>query len=210
MNNRVLVNIGQYVILNILYLISILISLGLLLVPATSTLFLFIKAIREQKHDPYSTIQSFVKTLIDRTKKLFKLSVVFVVIAIMAIDNMLNISFFTYGAFIQSTIYYISLFAVIEIILNTIIIGFLDTHYKFNKVNDILKMSFYIIHRHIIQTLILIIALVLISYLVIGVSWLFLFLSTFSLLTYIVIVIYQPTCNKYIIRKEKGDTNVSN
>ncbi|WP_026391995.1 DUF624 domain-containing protein [Haploplasma modicum] len=201
MNQRVLVNIGQLVLLNILYIITMVLSVGILIIPATSTLFLFIKAIGEKKHDPYSVFQTYFRTLINQTKKMGSLSFIMVIIIVVCLINLSNINFFNYSPFIKNIVYYTWLIIIIELVLTMIVSSFLIAYFDFSSKKDLLKMSFYLIHRHIIHTIIVLILLLVFGYLIVGISY-FLILCMFSILFYLIDKLYLPLCSKYIVKRE--------
>lgn len=201
MGKRVLVLIGQLIILNILYLVIVIFSLGILLIPATSTLFHFIKKLRDDTYDPYDTIKPFFKKLIENTKKSMNIQLLFMALVFFCSFNILNSDRMTYAPIIKSTLLVFYAIVIVESLIIGLMASYLLANYVFEKESDILKMSFYLVHRHLITTLVIIIVLVMLGFIFYTYTIFMALLGVFSLLIYLLDILYTPISRRYQIKK---------
>lgn len=200
MNQRVLVNIGQIIILNFIYILINVISLGLLVIPSTSTLFHFIKKIRNKTYDPFDMLKPFFRMLVSNTKDMIGIQIIFLVIVGISFFNASNIEILTYPLFLRQTLLIVYIIVIIESLLLIIVISYLKNNYVFKTNLDIIKMSFFLVHRHMIITIIIIGVLFIISYILFVYSIFIALAGVFVLLFYLVDILYKPKCEKYIIK----------
>ncbi|WP_025725018.1 hypothetical protein [Acholeplasma granularum] len=202
MNQRALVKIGLLIILNMTYILVNVLSLGLLLLPSTSALFNFIYKIRRNSNEHFEIVKPFILKTFEKTKKLFLVIIIMYVLFFTILFNYENIELLNYHVTIKQLLTVIYLVFMGEIILNLIMAAQLSSIYEFKSNKDLLKMSFFITHRHIISTFILIVVLLTVGYLIIISTWIVIFFGLFSFLCYLMWGLYLPIFEKYIIKDE--------
>lgn len=202
MEKKVLVNIGQLIILNILYILVVLISFGILFMPATSSFFYSIRRIRSGSHDPYNFYKKFFKDIFTNIKRLKIMQISFMFIAFFSIYNMINIDKLPYPVILVNILFWMYFIIVVEILFISLVASYLNANYKFEKELDILKMSVYIIHRHIVTTLIILVLITLLSFYIYQFTAFILFLGVFSLLYYFMDFLYSKLCTKYLLNAD--------
>lgn len=202
MNQRVLVNIGQIIILNLVYILINVISLGLLIIPTTSTLFHFIGKMRKNTYDPYDTLKPFIRLLLKNTKEMIGIQIIFTIIIAFSLFNIENMALLEYPVFLKQTLLVIYTIAIVESMLLIVVISYLRGNYILNSRLDTIKMSFYLIHRHLLTTLIIAVILFLVSYVLFVYSLFIALFGLFTILFYLIDFIYEPVCRKHIIKEE--------
>lgn len=202
MSQRVLVNIGQIIILNLIYIVINVISLGLLTIPSTSTLFHYIGKMRRHTYDPYDTLKPFMKLLVKNTKEMIGIQIIFTMIIGFSLFNIENMGLLNYPALLKQTLLVLYTVAIVESTLLIVVISYLKGNYILNSRLDLVKMSFYLIHRHILTTLIIALILFLVSYVLFVYSLFIALFGLFTVLFYLIDFIYKPVCQKHIIEEE--------
>jgi hypothetical protein len=108
-----------------------------------------------------------------------------------------------YGPFLLKLIIVCQYIIIIETSLMVIMVLYLNGLFVFNKLTDLLKMAFFMLHRHILTTIIMTITIVVFIYIfVFYLNALFLLLF-FSALCLWINVLYLPISKKYIKTKEE-------
>lgn len=202
---RVLVKIGNLAILNIIYIFVSIFSLGLLLIPATSTLFHFIKKLRDDTYDPYDTIKPFFRKLFKNARKTINIQIVFIALIFFCSFNIINSGKMTYPIYIKNVLLIFYSITIIECLLVGLMVSYLNANYIFKKESDILKMSFYLVHRHLLTSLTVFVALVLISFVLYTYSILIALIGVFSFFMYGLELLYNPVTQKYQIKKDDNN-----
>ena len=201
MNQRVLVNIGQIIILNFVYILVNVLGLGLLIIPSTSTLFHFITKIRNGSYDPFDTVKPFIRLLVKNTKEMISIQIIFTIVIGFSVFNLVNLDLLNYPIFIKQTLMVLYTISIIESMLLIIVISLLNGNFIFKSRLDMVKMSFYLIHRHLLTSFIITLLLIVVSYVLFAYS-LFIIFGLFALLFYLIDVMYQPIYRRHIIKEE--------
>lgn len=201
MNQRVLVNIGQIIILNFVYILVNVLGLGLLIIPSTSTLFHFITKIRNGSYDPFDTFKPFIRLLVKNTKEMISIQIIFTIVIGFSVFNLVNLDLLNYPIFIRQTLMVLYTISIIESMLLIIVISLLNGNFIFKSRLDMVKMSFYLIHRHLLTSFIITLLLIVVSYVLFAYS-LFIIFGLFALLFYLIDVMYQPIYRRHIIKEE--------
>jgi uncharacterized membrane protein YesL len=201
MNQRVLVNIGQIIILNFVYILVNVLGLGLLIIPSTSTLFHFITKIRNGSYDPFDTFKPFIRLLVKNTKEMISIQIIFTIVIGFSVFNLVNLDLLNYPIFIKQTLMVLYTISIIESMLLIIVISLLNGNFIFKSRLDMVKMSFYLIHRHLLTSFIITLLLIVVSYVLFAYS-LFIIFGLFALLFYLIDVMYQPIYRRHIIKEE--------
>lgn len=202
MNQRVLVNIGQIIILNFIYILVNIIGLGLLIIPSTSTLFHFITKMRNGSYDPFDTVKPFIKLLIKNTKEMISIQIIFVIVMGFSVFNLVNLDVLNYPMFLKQTLMVVYTITILESVLLIVVVSLLKGNFIFKSRLDIVKMSFYLIHRHLLTSFIITVLLVLVSYVLFAYSLFTVIFGLFALLFYLIDILYQPIYRRHIIKEE--------
>lgn len=199
MNNRALNVLGQLFILNIIYILSIVFSLGILIAPSTSALFYFTNKLLSKDYQEHGLIKRYWQLIKEKFKFSFIFGLIAFIIIYLCIVNLDNILLLDYPDFLRKIIIVSQYFILIEISIMTIMVLFLNGNFVFHKFSDLVKMAFYVGHRHIFTTIIMGLSITFIVYFfVFYVNAIFLILL-FSLLAIWISLLYKPVCKRYIV-----------
>lgn len=201
---RALIALGQLFVLNMIYVLTVIFSFGLLVGPATSALFCFTTRLIQKRYDNNRIIRQYIALIKEKLKYSLYLELITAVILYLCSVNLDNILFFNYPAFLQKVIIVVQYIGLIEISLMFIMGSYLHGNFEFKSFKDLLLMSFYMVHRHILTTIILVASVVLIVYFVFNYLNAILFILLFSLLAFWVSLLYIPICKKYVIMRENN------
>ncbi|HHU23803.1 MAG: DUF624 domain-containing protein [Bacilli bacterium] len=201
---RALIALGQLFVLNMIYLLTVIFSLGLLVGPATSALFCFTTKLIQKRYDNTQIVKQYLALVKEKLKYALFLEIITVAIVYLCSVNLDNILFFNYPVILQKAIIIVQYIGLIEISLMFLVGSYLHGNYEFKSFKDLLLMSFYIAHRHILTTIILVASLLLIIYFVFYYLNAILFILLFSLLALWVSLLYNPICKKYVIMRENN------
>jgi hypothetical protein len=201
---RALIALGQLFVLNMIYLCSLIFSLGLLVGPATSALFCLTTKIIQKSYDPGQVVHQFFRLVKQKIRYSLYLEMMTLVLIYICSINLGNVLILNYPVFLQRAIIVVQYIVLIEISLLFVVASYLHGNFIFQKFSDLLKMGFYLIHRHLVTTITLVTTVALLVYFIIFYLNATLFLLLFSLLALWVSLLYIPICKRYIIRKEEN------
>ena len=203
MINRALFVMGRLFILNVIYILTIAVSVGILLAPATSALFCCTKDLLRKDANEFTFFKKYIRIIKEKFRFSFIFSLIAAVILYLCIVNLDNVMLMNYPLRLEKTIAVFQYIMIIETSLMAIMVFFLNGLFVFQKFSDLLKMSFYILHRHVLTTIIMTLSVVILVYVfVIYLNGLFLLLF-FSLICLWINLLYWPIVNKYIVKKEE-------
>lgn len=205
MTQRALIIIGQFILINLLYLFLNVVSLGLLIIPTTSALFHFIDQERNDKQDPNDLIPSYFRFLKQSMKRTMGMQVTMYVLFWMMFFNLENITMLTYPFFIKQTIVFFYIWLWIEFGLMIIYVSYLDGNHPYVAIKPLVSMSFYLIHKHLVASIIIIVGIFISWYVLVAFSWVLGFIGLFSFGGLLIDELLRPISRKYI--KEKRESN---
>ncbi len=200
---RALVVLGHLMILNVIYILSICLSLGILAAPATSALFHFTNKLLSKDFQEYGIIKQFWKIIKEKFKYSFGFGIIAAVILYLCIVNLDNVLLLEYGDFLRKLIIVCQYFAIIETSVLTIMVLYLNGLFKFHKFSDLIKMAFFVAHRHIFVTILMVISIALLLYVLIYYVTVLLLIMLFSLISLWICTLYLPVWKKYLIKEEE-------
>jgi uncharacterized membrane protein YesL len=200
---RALVVLGHLMILNVIYILSIFLSLGIAVAPATSALFYFSNKLLSKDFQEYGIIKQFRKIIKEKFKYSFGFGIIAAVILYLCIVNLDNVLLLEYGEFLRKLIIVCQYFAIIETSVLTIMVLYLNGLFKFQKFSDLIKMAFFVAHRHIFVTILMVISIALLLYVLVYYVTILLLIMFFSLISLWICTLYLPIWKKYLIKEEE-------
>ena len=101
---RALIALGQLFVLNMIYLLTVIFSLGLLVGPATSALFCFTTKLIQKRYDNTQIVKQYLALVKEKLKYALFLEIITVAIVYLCSVNLDNILFFNYPVILQKAI----------------------------------------------------------------------------------------------------------
>jgi hypothetical protein len=196
MGNKAILFLGQLFVLNTIFILTVVFSLGILIGPATSALFHVSKLMSDRKLDEYGLVKIFMKTI--KTK--FKYGLMYSIVAGAAFYMVsINLDNINYLKTIYPTTLLIILqyYILIEVILISLTALYLNGNYEFKRFIDLIRMAFYLSNKHILSTLFMVTSVALFSYVVIYFINMTLLFFCFSLLSIWICLLWKPVVKRY-------------
>ncbi|MGD9604751.1 MAG: DUF624 domain-containing protein [Bacilli bacterium] len=205
MVNRALFVMGRLFLLNVIYILTIAFSVGILVAPATSALFYCTKDLLKKDTHEFGFFKQYINIIKTKFRYSFLFGLIALIILYLCIVNLDNVLLLNYEQWLLKTIVVFQYIIILETSLMFIMVLFLNGLFVFNKFSDLLKMSFFILHRHILTTILLGISVIVLIYVFIYyINALFLLLF-FSMISLWVNLLYWPIVIKYIKKEEKPE-----
>ncbi|MGD9886348.1 MAG: DUF624 domain-containing protein [Bacilli bacterium] len=203
MLNRALFVLGRLFLLNVIYILTVAFSLGILVAPATSALFYCTKDLLNKDTKEYGFLKQYMNIIKTKFRFSFWFGLMAALILYLCIVNLDNVLLMNYPSWLLKTIVVFQYIIIVETSLMTVMVLFLNGLFLFSKFSDLLKMAFFILHRHFFTTLIMVITITVLVYVFVFYLNAFLLLLFFSVVYLWINLLYWPIVNKYIVKKEE-------
>jgi hypothetical protein len=194
--------VAKLILLNTIYILVIVLSLTLLLGPATAAILKCLNELSKGDLDFKELFLDFFKTIKQKFKYSFLFGFVIVVLILLIVLNLYNYEIF--GKF--KDIIYISELIVLGVLLNySITLFYLIGNYTFDSFKDLIENSFYFSMRYFYLNLIWIFASIVIVYLMVLLLNGFLLLALVSTDFLWLVYLYKPYVKKFEFESEEND-----
>ncbi|HOI47491.1 MAG TPA: YesL family protein [Bacilli bacterium] len=205
-SNPIIIFIVKLFLLNIFYIATTVLSLGILVGPSTSALFYMSKRLITKDTDIYTLWSDYWKQIKRKFKYAFVFSLILLAFVYIIMVNLENISILM-EQFPPVLILVIHYFVLGELIILSTSFFYLHGNYQFEIFKDLLVTSFYFANRHFITSIIVAVSVTIIVWAIITFLNFSLIFILFSLITTWIALLYNPISARYELRQEEEITD---